>query len=174
MESVEHNLKKHFLPIIEEHAEVFTYKLNEPVTEATAPELSELIVDDLSRSNMDEYFMRITSDDQKFDDWCMLDSDERYNNLRVELTRDKSDYLEPFDFFPYYVDELWPAHSLLFARNHVCERELTKRHRKLMAQKSFWRKLMGDKKTYDDVDTFEWFLKTGFFPDHVYQAFPFE
>lgn len=121
LESVEKNYKKHFLPIIEEHAEVFTYKLNQPVTAETASELSELVVDELSQSDMDEYYMNIAQNNEKFEDWRLFDSDERLNTLRFEVTKKKKEVLEKFEFFPYYVDELWPAHSLCFARGFVQE-----------------------------------------------------
>jgi len=167
LELVEKNYKNHFLPVIEEHAEVFTYKLNEPVTEESAPELSELIVDELSKSNMDEYFMNVTKYQEKFEDWRFHDSDERLNHLRWFVTKKKKDVLTHFDYYPYYVDELWPAYNLLFARNFVTSNALEDRDIKLYNQRSFKEKYFGRKKSFDEKDSEEWLIKTGYPPDYI-------
>jgi len=167
LESIEHNYKKHYLPIIGEHAEIFTYKLNKPVTDATASELSEIVVDELSQSEMDEYYMNITANQEKFDDWRFLDSDERFQQLRMNLTRDKTEILRKFEYYPYYVDELWPAHSLLTARLYITDRELRKRRDELNKRRSWKEKIFEKKQTFDEKDMENWFVKTGYPPDHL-------
>lgn len=167
LETVEKNLKNHYLPIIEEHAEVFTYKLNKPVTEQTAAELSELIVDELSQSDMDLNLMRVTSKEEKFEDWRDFDSDERWSKLRFDITKDKDEVLRYFEFYPYYVDELWPAYSLIFAKSFLVEKELSKRDKKFLAQASIREKIFGRKLSYDEKDSFGWLIKNDYYPDHI-------
>ena len=166
LETVERNYKKYFLKVIGEHAELFTYKLNEPVTEANAAEVSELIVDELGKSDMDEAFMRITSGEDKFEDWRFYDSDTRFNILRHEVTRKKKEVLELYEYYPYYVDELWPAYQLIFARDHVTREALEKREKKLEESLSFREKMFGKKLSFEEKDSDGWFVKTGYPPDY--------
>jgi len=168
LEAIERNMKKHFLPVINQHAEIFTYKLNEPITdEKTAQELSEMIVDELGESDMDEYFIKVTSNDTKFEDWRHFDTDERWNDLRMWYTRDKTEALEAFEFYPYYVDELWPAHSLLWARHHVTYDWRSNKDYEFKKNRPFREKLWGRKETYDEKDSKNWYIKTGFGADHI-------
>lgn len=170
LEGIERNFKTYFLPLIGKHAELFTYKLNQPVTEENATELSELIVDELSQSDMDEYFMSITCDDEKFGDWRFFDSDERLNKLRRTVTYNKYEVLQYFEVYPYYVDELYPAHSLLMARAFVTDRALRRRMDKIKAQRSLKQKIFGRKRPFDEIDQKSWLIKTGFPPDDIQAA----
>ena len=167
MNAIEKNYKKHYLPIIEEHAELFTYKINEPLTEATAADLSELIVDEFSKSDMDEYLMRIASKQEKFDDWRFFDSDERLQDLRFDMTKYKLETRQSFEVYPYYVDELWPAHTLLFTRHYVTENALDIRDKKVYKNESIWRRMFGYRSSFVERDQEDWFVKNGFELAHL-------
>lgn len=166
LEAIERNYKKYFLKIIGTHAELFTYKLNEPVTEANAAEISELIVDELGKSDMDENFMRVTSGEEKFEDWRFYDSDLRFTDLRHKVTNQKEDVLQFYEFYPYYVDELWPAYQLIYARDHVTREALEKHEKKLAEQFSLREKMFGKKLSFEERDSENWFVKNGYPPDY--------
>ena len=115
---------------------------------------------------MDEYFMRITSGDDKFEDWRFYDSDYRWTDLRHETTKNKQEVLEFYEYYPYYVDELWPAYQLIYARDHVTREALEKREKKLNEQLTFREKMFGKKLSYEERDSEGWFVKTGYPPDY--------
>lgn len=136
------------------------------MSEANAAEISELIVDELGKSNMDENLMRITSGEEKLEDWRFYDSDVRFSDLRYEVTNQKEDVLQFYEFYPYYIDELWPAYQLIYARDHVTREALEKRKKRLDEQLTFREKMFGRKLSFEERDSENWFVKSGYPPDY--------